>query len=95
VSPRGTDDTDYFPQEYPQDNFRVLRAEPIPGVGNAIADPAASGLERAMFDVDGERLMRIPAELIKVQWNPWQISERNLPYLAWAMGMNLYTRISS
>jgi P2-related tail formation protein len=48
-----------------------------------------------MFDVDGERLMRIPAELIKVQWNPWQISERNLPYLAWAMGVNLYTRISS
>lgn len=50
----------------------------------------ASGLERAMADVDGERLIGTYAEIITDQWDPYRISYNNLPYLAYAMGTLLW-----
>ena len=58
--------------------------------GSAIMYRAASGLECALADTGGQRLIEIYAEIIRDQWNPWQISAHNLPYLAWAMGVNLW-----
>jgi hypothetical protein len=51
---------------------------------------ASSGLEKAMADTDGLRLMATYAELIIDQWDPYAISSENLPYLAFATGVNLW-----
>ena len=51
---------------------------------------AASGLEKAMADVDGERLIGTNAEIIIDQWDPERISYNNLPYLGYAMGVLLW-----
>jgi phage tail P2-like protein len=51
---------------------------------------AASGLEKSMADVDGERLIGTYAEIIRDQWDPYKISYNNLPYLAHAMGALLW-----
>ena len=51
---------------------------------------SATGLEKAMADVDGERLIGTYAEIINDQWNPYAISLNNLPYLAYAMGALLW-----
>jgi phage tail P2-like protein len=51
---------------------------------------SASGLEKAMADVDGERLIGTYAEIINDQWNPYKISYNNLPYLAYGMGTILW-----
>jgi len=51
---------------------------------------AASGLEKAMADVDGERLIGTYAEIIHDQWDPYAISVNNLPYLGYAMGVMLW-----
>lgn len=58
--------------------------------GSSLIYRQASGLEKALADVDGVRIMAIYAELVKDQWNPYSISSTNLPYLAWAMGVNLW-----
>jgi Phage tail protein (Tail_P2_I) len=50
----------------------------------------ATGLEKAMADVDGERLIGTYAEIINDQWNPYKISYNNLPYLGYAMGVLLW-----
>jgi hypothetical protein len=50
----------------------------------------ATGLEKAMADVDGERLIGTYAEIIHDQWDPFAISLNNLPYLAYAMGALLW-----
>lgn len=50
----------------------------------------AAGLEKALADVDGYRLTQTYVELIKDQWDPYKISSTNLPYLAWATGVNLW-----
>jgi phage tail P2-like protein len=50
----------------------------------------ASGLEKAMGDVDGERLIGTYAEIINDQWNPYKISYNNLPYLGYAQGVMLW-----
>jgi phage tail P2-like protein len=54
---------------------------------------AATGFEKALADVDAERIMNIHAELVTAQWDPYAISYQNLPYLAWAMGVNLWEDI--
>ena len=51
---------------------------------------SASGLEKAMADVDGERLIGTYAEIISDQWDPFKISYNNLPYLAYAMGVLIW-----
>jgi len=51
---------------------------------------SASGLEKAMADVDGERLIGTDAEIIHDQWDPYAISYNNLPYLGYAMGVLLW-----
>ena len=58
--------------------------------GSALIYRAASGLERAMADVDGFRLTATYAELIVEQWDPYAISSQNLPFLAYAQGVNLW-----
>jgi len=50
----------------------------------------ATGFEKAMADVDGERLIGTYAEIIHDQWDPYAISLNNLPYLAYAMGALLW-----
>lgn len=51
---------------------------------------SASGLERALADVDGERITGTYAEIIIDQWDPYKISYNNLPYLGYAMGVLLW-----
>jgi len=58
--------------------------------GSKLLYRAASGLEKAMADVDGERLIGTYAEIIIDQWDPYRISYNNLPYLGYAMGVLLW-----
>ena len=61
--------------------------------GQKILYRAASGLEKAMADVDAERLAGITginAELIIDTWDPYYTFERNLPFLAWAYNIDLW-----
>ena len=51
---------------------------------------AATGLEKALADVDGERLTALYAEAVRDVWDPWAISRENLPVLAWAMQARLW-----
>jgi len=62
----------------------------IPYPGEKILYRSASGLEKAMADVDGERLIGTYAEIIKDQWDPYRISYNNLPYLGYAQGVLLW-----
>ncbi len=58
--------------------------------GSQILYHAATGLERSMADADCERLLEIDAELIIDTWDPYATFYRNLPYLAWAMGVLIW-----
>jgi phage tail P2-like protein len=62
----------------------------IENPGSAVLHPAATGLEKAMADTDAVRVMAIYAEAIIDVWDPYKIGFANLPYLAWAMGVNLW-----
>jgi phage tail P2-like protein len=78
--------------------FDVPLAQPgdpiTPGIlvtaGEDVLYRAASGLEKAMASTDAYRLTATYAELVKDQWDPYAIRYSNLPYLAWAMGVNLW-----
>ena len=63
--------------------------------GSKLIYRAATGLERALADVEGERLIDTYAELPIDQWDPFKISSTNLPYLAFAMGVTLWEDIWS
>src|SRR5262245_8519394 len=58
--------------------------------GEKVLFAQATGMEKALADVDAYRLTRMYAEIIIDQWDPYRISARNLPYLAWATGVNLW-----
>jgi len=58
--------------------------------GSQLLYPAAAALEQALADVEGEHLLGINAELVIENWDPWKVLPRNLPYLAWAMGVTLW-----
>jgi hypothetical protein len=64
--------------------------EPIEQPGAQLIYRSATPLERALVDVDAERLLRIHAEVIIAQWDPYKISLHNLPFLAWGLGVNLW-----
>ena len=51
---------------------------------------AATGLERALVDVEAEAMLGIRAELITENWDPWKVQLRNLPFLAWGLGVTLW-----
>jgi phage tail P2-like protein len=51
---------------------------------------AATGMEKALADSEAERLLRIYAEAIVDVWDPYRIAFRNLPFLSWAMGVNMW-----
>jgi Phage tail protein (Tail_P2_I) len=58
--------------------------------GSQLIYRQATGLEKALADVDAYNLTRTYAELVRDQWDPYAINYRNLGYLAWAMGVNLW-----
>lgn len=58
--------------------------------GSAVLYSAATGLERAMADLDGAAFLEIRAELIVENWDPWLVQERNLWALAYALGVTLW-----
>ncbi len=62
----------------------------VENAGSELLYRQAAGLEKAMADVGAYRLTQTYAELIVDQWDPWRISSTNLPYLAWAQGVNLW-----
>jgi hypothetical protein len=62
----------------------------LPHAGAKLIYGNATGLEKSMADVDGERLIGTYAEIINDQWNPYKISYNNLPYLGYAMGVMLW-----
>jgi len=59
-------------------------------LGSRLIYRAATGLEKALADVDGERLTALYAEAVTDVWDPWAISAENLPILAWAMQARLW-----
>jgi len=59
-------------------------------LGSKLIYQSATGLERAMADVDVHKLLSINAELIIDTWDPWRTTAQNLPYLAWALGVSLW-----
>jgi phage tail P2-like protein len=50
----------------------------------------ASPLEKALADTDAENLLGINAELIIENWDADLVQDRNIPFLAWALGVNLW-----
>lgn len=58
--------------------------------GSLVIFKNATGLEKAFADVDAQRLTATYAELPRDQWDPDRIVYRNLAYLAWAIGVNLW-----
>lgn len=51
---------------------------------------SASRLERALADVDGIHLLATPAEVIATLWNPATCPDFLLPYLAWALSVDVW-----
>lgn len=62
----------------------------VEDAGEQVLYRQAAGLEKSLATVDAYRLTQTYAELIRDQWDPYRISSANLPYLAWAMGVNLW-----
>jgi phage tail P2-like protein len=74
---------------YP-DPFKIPAANRIARLGKETLYRSHTGFEAALADVDAERLTDTYAEAIIDTWNPWQIAYEHLPFLAWAMGVNLW-----
>jgi phage tail P2-like protein len=62
----------------------------VEDAGEQLLYRQAAGLEKSLASVDAYRLTQTYAELVRDQWDPYRISSTNLPYLAWAMGVNLW-----
>lgn len=62
----------------------------VEDAGEQVLYRQAAGLEKSLATVDAYRLTQTYAELVRDQWDPYRISSTNLPYLAWAMGVNLW-----
>lgn len=65
--------------------------------GNQLIYRAATGLEKAMADIESARLLgtkdeqsELSAELITETWSPFKTQVRNLAHLAWARGVDLW-----
>lgn len=58
--------------------------------GSKVLYPAATGLEKAMADVDSERVIRIPDWKIQDMWDAYEIDLENLPILAWGMQARMW-----
>src|SRR5215204_5021267 len=72
------------------DTFDPTIVRPTEYFGAQILYRSATGLEKAMADADAVQLFNLNAELIIENWDPWQVQTQNLPFLAWAMGVNLW-----
>lgn len=59
-------------------------------LGSTLLYGAATGFERALADVDSERITSINAELIRAIWDPWSCPPQLLAYLAWANGVEYW-----
>jgi phage tail P2-like protein len=59
-------------------------------LGSQLLYSASTGFEKAMADVESERLTNINAELIRDIWDPWACPSNLLPYLAWANGVQYW-----
>jgi len=60
------------------------------GPGAELLYRNAAGLEKAMADADAVRQVGIDAEAIIDSWDPFKTRLENLPYLAWALGVNYW-----
>jgi phage tail P2-like protein len=60
------------------------------GFGAAVIESGASVLEKVIADVEAEELLSIDAELIEANWDPYRVQTRNLPFLAFALGVQLW-----
>jgi phage tail P2-like protein len=58
--------------------------------GTQVLYQNAEGGERAMADVDIQRLLSIRAELIIENWNPQLVQTKNIPFLAFSLGVTLW-----
>ena len=65
------------------DPFKIPPANRIPNPGTLTLYRSSTGFEKALADTDAERLMDMYAEAIIDQWNPWQVANEHLPFLAW------------
>lgn len=62
----------------------------IDNPGSLVLYREATGLEKAMADVNAIGIMDIDAEAIIDTWDPYNCPVILLPYLAWAMGVNFW-----
>lgn len=50
----------------------------------------ATAFEKALAETEAGELIAIRAELIAENLDPWLVQEKNLPYLAWELGVTLW-----
>lgn len=62
----------------------------LTSIGSKVLYRSASGAERALADVEGERLMSINAELIIENWDPYLTKPEHLRHLAYGYGVRLW-----
>lgn len=62
----------------------------VPFSGAHLLYRSATGFEKALADVDSQRITDIYAEAIIDVWDPYAIQYKHLPFLAWALGVNLW-----
>jgi len=82
-------DGEFFPDLYLLVSDRI-NPDIDEHAGSELLYRSATGMEKAMADIGAYGYTSIYAELVRDQWDPYQISYRNLPYLAWAVGVNLW-----
>lgn len=74
-----------------QAQFIVTWQPIIPyGFGSRLLYHKGSPLEKTMADIDVDRIIQINAELIIENWDPFAVQTRNIPFLAYGMGVTLW-----
>lgn len=58
--------------------------------GSQLLYRSSTPLEKSMADIDSTHLFGINAELIIENWDPYKVQTRNIPFLAFGMGVTLW-----
>lgn len=59
-------------------------------IGGDLLPSNATAAERALADVEGVSLLPMPAEIVATLWDPTTCPAHLLPYLAWALSVDVW-----